>query len=183
MEEIWEDIKGYEGLYQISNLGNIKSNYIWTGRMYIYKPHLIKPTIAKNGYYRVSLCKEGKTKYRNLHKLIAETFISNPEGYKYINHIDGDKLNNNLKNLEWCTQSHNTKEAFRIGLHKKYFGADNKRSKKIIQYDLHGNFIKEWDYMTKITEELGFDYTNISKCCSGVYKKSHGYIWKYKDGV
>lgn len=181
MEEIWKDIKGYEGLYQISNYGNIISKRIWVGRTFIQKEKKIKPTIAKNGYLRVTLSKENKCKYVNIHRLVAEAFIPNPNKYPCINHIDGNKLNNNLKNLEWCSHSYNLKEAYRLGLHKSHKGAESYRSKKILQYDLNGNFIKEWDYMMQITEVLGYDYTNISKCCNGIYKKSKGYIWKYKE--
>lgn len=188
-KEIWKDIPKYEGLYQISNLGRIKSLSKFHRTMreyssigYYSKEKILTPNVAKNGYLRVSLRNNGKTKYINIHRLVAQTFIPNPNEYNYINHIDGNKLNNNVNNLEWCTQSHNAKEAFRIGLHRKYFGTDNKRSRKVIQYDLKGNFIREWDYMMKITKELGYDYTNISKCCSGIYKKSYGYIWKYKKG-
>lgn len=181
MKEIWKDVKGYGGLYKISTFGNIITKRIWTGKMYIEKERKLKPTIARNGYLRITLTKDGKAKYINIHRLVAETFLSNPNNYPCVNHIDGNKLNNNLENLEWCSYSHNSKEAFRLGLHKTKKGKNSPRSKKVLQYNLKGEFIKEWEYMTKITEELGYDYTNISKCCKGIYKKSKGYIWKYKE--
>lgn len=182
MEEIWKDIPGYEGIYKISNLGKIKALRIWTGRMYIKREVLLKPTIARNGYYRITLSNNKKVKYVNMHRLIAETFIPNPNNYSYINHIDGNKQNNNINNLEWCTQSHNIKEAVRIGLRKTKTRGESPNSRKVNQYDLSGNLIKEWNSMVEINEELGFDYTCISRCCSGIYKKSYGFIWKYREG-
>lgn len=181
MEEIWKDIQGYNGIYQISNLGRVKSQRFWTGSRYVYKERLLSPGVSKAGYLRVTLSKDKKSKNKNIHRLVAEAFISNPRNLSCINHIDGNKLNNNINNLEWCTQKHNMQEAFKTGLVKIPRGKYNHRARKIIQKDLDGKVIKVWDYMTKITEELGFDYTNISKCCSGIYKKSYGYIWEYKE--
>lgn len=179
MKEIWKNIPNFEG-YKISNYGRVKNNKLWTGKMYIQKETILKCSIANNGYLRVTLMKDGQAKYKNVHRLVAEAFIPNPNNYDIINHIDGNRANSNVNNLEWCTQKHNMREASKIGRMKGKRGTNNYRSKAVIQYDLYGNFIKEWDYMTKITEELGYDYTCISRCCNGTYKKSHGYIWKYK---
>ena len=172
MKENWRDIKGYEGLYKVSNLGRIKSI-----RNNIY----LKPNLQSNGYLRISLSKNGKVQYKNIHRLVAEAFIKNDNEYPIINHIDGNKLNNNVDNLEWCSYQHNNKEAIRLKLNVAKKGKDNHRSKVITQYDKNGNFIKQWDYMSMITKELGYDYTSISKCCSGKQKTSYGYIWKYKE--
>ena len=96
MEEIFKEIIGYEGLYWISNLGNVKS-----------KHKILKPVINKDGYYCVSLSKKGKLKTYTLHRLIALHFIENPDNLPQVNHKDEDKLNNSISNLEWCTQQYN----------------------------------------------------------------------------
>ena len=105
MQEIWKNIKGYNGRYQISNNGNVRSlNYNNTN-----KTHLLAKTLTADGYYRIGLNKDKKQKRFFVHKLVAETFISNPNNFSIINHIDGNKLNNNVNNLEYCTQIHNIK--------------------------------------------------------------------------
>ena len=174
MKEVWKDIIGYETLYKVSNFGRFKS---------IRNNIFLKPYIQQNGYSRVSLSKNGKIKYYNIHRLVAEAFIPNPNNYPVINHVDGNKNNNNVGNLEFCTYLHNNKEARRLGLNITKKGKYNHKSRKVIQYDKNGNFIKEWDYMILITEILGYDYTSISRCCSGKQKTSYGYIWKYKEAV
>lgn len=111
MEEIWNDIKGYEGKYKVSNLGRIKS---------LRKNKVLKQTINKrDGYFYVGICKDGKRKNRKVHRLIAETFMPNPKNKPTVNHIDGNKENNCISNLEWCSQSENMKHSYRIGLRDK----------------------------------------------------------------
>lgn len=117
-EEIWKDIKGYEGLYQVSNLGNVKSlPREFTrkdGRRYVVKECVLKGGKASAGYFTVNLLNKTHT----IHRLVAEAFIFNPENKECVNHVDGDKLNNNVKNLEWCTYSENNKHAYDKGLKK-----------------------------------------------------------------
>lgn len=106
MKEIWKDIEGYEGLYQISNTGKVKS----LKRKYKTKKcdEIIKsPSLASRGYFRLPLCKEGKVKYFYIHRLVAQAFIPNPENLPQVNHKDENKLNNNVTNLEWCTHTYN----------------------------------------------------------------------------
>lgn len=103
MIEIWKDIKGYEGRYQISNFGNVMSlNYNNTG-----KPHLLAPSKDKDGYYQVGLSMKQNRKYFRIHRLVAEAFIPNPENKEQVNHKDEIKNNNNVDNLEWATVSEN----------------------------------------------------------------------------
>ena len=105
MEEEWRDIRSYEGLYQVSNLGNVKS---FNNRIKNKNPMILKQTIdRKNGYLTVSLSKNGKKKIHRVHKLVASIFIDNPNNYPVINHKDGNKLNNCVDNLEWCTYKQN----------------------------------------------------------------------------
>lgn len=166
MEEIWKDIKGYDGKYQISNYGNVKSlNYRCTG-----KEQLLKPSLHTNGYLFVRLCKP--LKMYLIHRLVAEAFIPNPDDLPQVNHKDEDKTNNHVVNLEWCTQSYNIN-----------YGSRNERiskshSKKVYQYTLNGEFVKEWK-STKECGRNGFNQGNIVSCCKGKIKHSHGFIWKY----
>lgn len=118
MIEIYKDIPNYKGIYQISNLGNVKSlkrNYVNSnGITYTIKEKLLKLTIS-NGYYSVTLNNKGKRRF-TVHRLVAEMFIDNPENKAEVNHIDGNKLNNCYTNLEWATKSENTLHAYKIGL-------------------------------------------------------------------
>lgn len=135
-EEVWKDIEGYEGRYQVSNLGNIKtldrivqeSN----GRRVHRKEKLLVKHIMYKGYERVKLYKTKDEKNTIfVHKLVASSFVLNPNNYTEINHIDGNKINNADSNLEWCSRSHNVRETYRLGLRNPntYKGAGNKSSK------------------------------------------------------
>jgi hypothetical protein len=121
MEEIWKDIPEYEGLYQISNLGNVRSQHF--NKMSGQKPgQLLKIGLMYNGYLSIQL-RMGDTNKRHLvHRLIAESFISNPDNKPVINHINGIKNDNRIENLEWCTQSENVRHAIDTGLRTSAFG-------------------------------------------------------------
>lgn len=112
MDEIWKDVVGYEGSYKVSNLGRIKSN--------IYTiPRLMNPTDNGNGYMIIGLWKDSKRKNHYVHRLVAEAFVENPKGYKYVNHLDQNKMNNNASNLEWCTQRENVLYSVERMRHRK----------------------------------------------------------------
>lgn len=130
--------------------------------------------ISNNGYKRVSLWIDGKQKKMSIHRLVALTYIPNPNNLPQINHKDGNKLNNNVDNLEWCNQEHNTKEAYKIGLIKS-------STTKVNQYDLEGNFIKQWNSIKEACDELNLNHANISVVCKGNTNRKQvgGYIWKY----
>lgn len=162
LNEIWKDIKGYEGLYQVSNFGRV---------MNVKKNKLVKQEIIHNGYVRVTLFNNGKPKWFFIHRLVAIAFIPNPHNYPQINHKDENKLNNCVDNLEWCTAKYNSN-----------YGTRNiKISKPILQFDLDGNFIKEWSSTREIERILGFYHSNVSWCCTNKIKSAYNYIWKYKD--
>ena len=158
--EVYKQIIGYEGLYEVSNLGNVKSlNYLHTGQ-----EKLLSPAFDKDGYLLVVLSKNGEKKTCKVHRLVAQAFLPNPNNYPEINHKDENKLNNSVNNLEWCTAQYNH---------------DYSLSKQVEQYDLSGNYIATWKSTVEIQRQLGFDQSSISKCCLGKLKTSHGYIWKY----
>lgn len=116
--EEWRDIKGYEGLYQVSNLGRVKSLERYKknrGKMQLVEGTIRMPRIEKNGYARVDLCKDGKRKMHCVHRLVTEAFVPNPENKPQVNHIDEDRSNNNANNLEWVTN----KENCNYGMHNK----------------------------------------------------------------
>lgn len=168
MEEIWKNIDGTNGEYQVSNIGNVRS---------LKKNKIRQLKIFDNGYgyLRVSLNINGKIKSEKVHRLVAKAFIPNPNDYPCINHIDENKYNNNVNNLEWCSYSYNNCYGKRI---KKVV---NKTSKKVFQYDKQGNFIREWNSAMEIQRELGYRANSICSCCNGKYKTSYNFIWKYKE--
>ena len=134
----------------------------------------LKGYIRKDGYVIISLSKGGKKYKCYLHRLVAETFIPNPDNLPQVNHKDEDKTNNCVSNLEWITPKDNCN-----------YGTRNERqglghSKPIEQYDLDGNLIKEWDSAAQVERDLGFNHQNISKCCLGQQKTAYNYKWRYK---
>ena len=170
MQEIWKDIKGYQGLYQVSNLGRIKS---------IKRNIFLKAHTNSKGYLVVSLSKNNSLSTYRIHRLVAETFIPNLENKPQVNHINGIKSDNRIDNLEWCTNSENQKHAFKNGLQKSVVGNSNPNSKEILQFSLSGQLIKKWDSLYDIYNTLGISRSSIWRCCTGKYKKSHNFIWKY----
>ena len=191
MQEIWQDIEDYKGLYQVSNLGRVKSlKRITIGEK--YGKHKIKEKILKEGkcgkYNIVILRKNGQNKTFYIHRLVAKAFIDNINNYPEINHKDGNTINNNVKNLEWCNRSYNIKHSYRILKRKinvKGFIEYNERHKrKINQYDLNGNFIKTWNSIKDAENFLNLKYSgSICECCQHKKgrKSAHGYKWEYVD--
>ena len=165
MNEIWKDIDEFEGLYQVSNLGNVKSlNYRHTG-----KERILKPLTDKYGYLFVTIYKNGKLKNYKIHRLVAKAFIPNPDGKPEVNHKDENKINNCVDNLEWMTSKENIN-----------YGTRNERiSKLVLQFTKNGEFVKEWLSMHQIERELGFANSSISECCNEKRKTAYGYIWKF----
>lgn len=167
MEEVWKDIDGFEGLYQVSNYGRIKSLPRNTTRGVILKPH--KNT---QGYLQVHLYKDGKGKDYTIHRLVALYFIPNNDLFKtQINHKDENKENNNVDNLEWCDAVYNT----------NYGNRNKKISKEVNQYSLDGVLIKTWKSTREIERELGYYCSAISECCNGKRKTVYGFRWEYSE--
>ena len=179
MQEIWKDVKDYEGLYQVSNLGRVRSLPRKGTRT--KGNYLLKARKNKKGYLNLKLSKNRKAKSYRIHRLVSQAFIPNPDNLPQVNHIDGNKLNNCVDNLEWCTNEYNMKESIRLGLRNNAYklGREHCRSVIVNQYDLDDNFIKQWYCVRDIERELNFDHRNICACCRGKRRTAYGYKWKY----
>ena len=156
----WRDIKGYEGFYQVSNNGFVRSNIRQKTRGGILRYSIC------HGYKRVILCKNGIVKGVSIHRLVAEAFLSNQHGYDIINHKDENKQNNTVDNLEWCKQSYNVQYSRKTG--------------GILQFDTHYNLINRWESANQ-AKKKGFDDSAIIKCCKGIRSTHKGYIWRYDE--
>lgn len=175
MQEIWKDAHNFEGLYQVSNLGRIKNS----------KGLIMKQRISKDGYVRIALFKNGKYKVTYVHILVAIAFIPNPHNKKEVNHIDANKSNNVVTNLEWVTRSENHYHAVKMGLKPicptiGKHGKDNPCTKPVYQYDLSGKFIKKWSSRDEAANYYHCKPNSISRCMNGVRKSCKGYIWSRK---
>lgn len=183
MKEIWKDIEDYEGLYQVSNMGRVKS-LARTRKAYTpgkgdwvapVKERILRASISKDGYYCVVLAKEGVNKHQRVNRLVAEAFIPNTENKPQVNHIDGNKLNNRVDNLEWVTAKENTIHSVKNGLQ-----GPNPCRKAIAQYDLGGNFIRTWASTYEAGKTLHISCGSIKMSMKGIQGRTQasGYIWK-----
>ena len=187
--EEWRDVVGYEGLYQVSSLGRVKSlpkRIVYKdGREYIYPSKVIKNQKVGTGYRCVTFYGVSGKKQYYVHRLVAETFIPNPDNLKDVNHKDGCKTNNILFNLEWCSRSDNQKHAYKNGLNRVHIDeAIKERSRPVIQCAPSGEVIAEYASASKAAKASGYNQGRISKYCRGENKKHStykGYIWRYKD--
>ena len=193
ISEIWRtavyDGIVYEGLYKVSNLGKILSlNYRNTG-----KPGLMNPGKTTDGYFRVVLSKNKKSKTCKVHRLIAQTFLPNPENKPYINHkIEGDEgktinmvifnedgsIDKERTTIEWVTAKENND----YGTHNERMAktkTNGKKSKRVLQLSLSGELIREWP-STAECERNGFNHSAVVRCCNGKLPHYKGFIWMYK---
>lgn len=164
--EVWKDIKGYEGLYQASSLGRIKSK-VQT------KERILRGSVNNSGYRMVILCKNGIHKHALVHRLVADSFVPNPNGLPEVNHKDEFKLNNVASNLEWCDKKYN----LNYGTYQLRKGASN--GVCVNQYSTDGELIAKYKSIKEAAETNGFKSSPIQNCCCGRYKTSYGYIWRY----
>ena len=178
--EKFKDILYYNGRYQISNYGRVKSMFYNNKQVSLKKEKILKNTIRKGTYYCVSLYKNNKLESKNVHRIVAETFLANKNNYKYVNHIDENKLNNRIDNLEFCTAKYNCNFGNRnkkISLNS--LSKPKTRFEKIIQFDKKGNFIKKYDNLCIAEKETKIRH--IRECCNKQRKSAGGYIFIYED--
>jgi hypothetical protein len=206
-DEVWKDIPNYEGYYQVSNYGRIKSlkREVQTERNYLLQipKEMILKARCDSGYSRYEFCKDGVHKKTSAHRMEALAFIQNTEDKPFIDHIDGNKMNNCLYNLRWCTASENMRNEITVQklseaskgrimseetkrkiseqkVGKKMCG-ENPNAKRVLQFDKNGNLLKEWSCAAEAARELGFNFRNISACCNGKKHTHRGYIWRFSS--
>lgn len=189
IEEIWKDVVGYEGLYQVSNRERIKSlkrivrSAIRNNLTVIRKERFLKLKTTDQGYKSITLYDGiGGHKIMLFHRAVAMAFIPNPNNLPFINHKKGKS--NVPSNLEWCTQSYNIQYAYDNGTKKPSpiipkYGADNHASRAVRQFTLSGEIVKEWECISYIQRDLGFNRPNICKVCRGKQNTAYGFKWEY----
>ncbi|MFG6426059.1 MAG: HNH endonuclease [Muribaculaceae bacterium] len=191
-EEIWRDIEGYEGLYQVSSHGRVKSmdkpmfygdsDNVKNHECSIRASRILKGRMKKNGYIQIGLSKDGIQRTFTVHRLVAQAFIPNPTHHPYVNHKDENKINNHADNLEWCTPTYNTR--YGSGICRQSMAARNKPNavkgiRKVYQYTLSGDYITEYPSVNEAARQTGIKQGTISSNCLGVSKSTNGFIFRY----
>ena len=177
MSEVWRDINEYEGYYQVSNMGRVKSLERkiphWRGGERIQKERILKPITDHYGYQVVNLYAGGKPKKHKVHRLVCQSFHDNPDNKSQVNHLNENKTDNRACNLEWSTAKENNNHGTRTERSAKAL------SKPVAQYTRDGELIKIWPSAREAERQAGFRHNTISNAANGKYKNSYGFIWKY----
>ena len=181
--EIWKDVDGYGGFYEVSNLGRVRSKERIT-EIQSYCHITRKPRILKgqfNGsYYRVVMSHNGKYRQVMIHRLVAETFIPNPDNLPEVNHKDEDKTNNNVSNLEWCTRLYNVNYGTKKKRHSEFMTRTKGRA--VCQYTKDGKLVNRFSSITQAAKATGIIHSSINMACvHEVQKTAGGYVWRYAE--
>ncbi len=176
--EIWKAVKGYEGIYEVSNFGRIRSldkeiTFKDGRRRKFYGRILRTNTLNNSGYVTVGLHDHGHQISYLLHRVVAEAFVENPNNYSEVNHIDQNKMNNSSDNLEWCTHKENVNHGDEIER------GSQKQRKSFRQLDMDGNVIKLWSGFKKMQRETGYQRKSVYECCTGKRDSYKGFRWEY----
>ena len=183
--EIWKDVENYEGFYQVSDLGRVKSLerdvFFPNGAVHHVDEKILVPTLNRGGYSFVRLHKNRKTKNEYVHRLVAMAFIENPENKPQVNHKDEVKTNNAVDNLEWCEASYNANYGTRIERmlqnRKSYKLGNHPRAKQVFCVELN----KKFDCIASAGKELGVNISCIGSACRGEQKTAGGFHWRYAN--
>ena len=201
-EEVWKDVVGYEGLYEVSNLGRVRSlsrevSHVEKGQKYIRDGRVLKYGHAHGRHYKyllVCLCKDKQRSMKRVHRLVAEAFIPNPDNLPMINHKDENPSNNRVDNLEWCTAKYNSnygtarermKETRKKNNSNKKMlltrikNNSSKPPKSVAMIDDDGNIVKRYFSVSDAARDIGVHHNSVSRVCYGIRKHIHGYKFKY----
>lgn len=164
--EVFKEIDGFNGRYLVSNHGRVKS-------LYGGKERILPQYKHTGGYWFVAFSFNGKTVNKDVHRLVAECFVTNPNNYTQVNHKDENKDNSHAENLEWCTPKYNA----------NYGNRNRKLSKEVVQYTTSGEQLKTYQSIKDAAKAVNGSKGNISWCCKGHWKTAYGYVWRYKGDL
>lgn len=175
--ENWVDVKGWEGFYQVSNYGNVRSlsrtKTVKNGGVQEVKGRVLTPQTDRFGYYRVCFTRDGKSVYKRVNRIVAQAFIPNPDNLPQVNHKNECKTDNRVENLEWCDAKYNSN-----------YGSRNKKVQEaqsvwVIKLSFNNEILHFYRSAMEAERDTGISNSNINRCCKGKRKSAGGYIWKY----